>query len=290
MLLGFIFVAVGASCFGILPTFQKTLTTGGLSMDSLLFFTDLIMTLVALCMIILQKRSLRVKPLAGIAAFSMGIFGLLLTPILLNYSYFVLPVGTAIMLNFLYPSLVCIVMGTVFHGGFSKLQALAIALSIIGMAFLTGAGGNMDTRGLILAAASAFTYGIYFIANEKGPANDMETEVKFFYASLPGTLFFSAKILASGSLATPTTGGDWVLLIVGSGIMSVGAYFLIMNGIELMGAATASFVSMLEPIVSIVFSTIWFHDPVTLGIIAGGGLVLVSILFITIDGYQKAKQ
>lgn len=37
---------------------------------------------------------------------------------------------------------------------------------------------------------------------------------------------------------------------------------------------------MLEPIVSVVFGTIWFRDPVTIGIVAGGVLVLSSIIYI----------
>ena len=60
-----------------------------------------------------------------------------------------------------------------------------------------------------------------------------------------------------------------------------------MYGISKLGAAIASFVSMLEPIVSVIFSTLWFHDPVTIGIVVGGGLVMASILLIAIDGAKK---
>ena len=60
-----------------------------------------------------------------------------------------------------------------------------------------------------------------------------------------------------------------------------------MYGISKLGAAIASFVSMLEPIVSVIFSTLWFHDPVTIGIVVGGGLVMSSILLIAIDGAKK---
>ena len=62
-----------------------------------------------------------------------------------------------------------------------------------------------------------------------------------------------------------------------------------MYGISKLGASIASFVSMLEPIVSVIFSTLWFHDPVTIGIIVGGGLVMASILLIAIDGAKKEK-
>ncbi len=60
-----------------------------------------------------------------------------------------------------------------------------------------------------------------------------------------------------------------------------------MYGISLLGA---SFVSMLEPIVSVAFSTIWFGDPVTVGVAVGGLLVLSSILLIAIDGKRPKRQ
>lgn len=58
-------------------------------------------------------------------------------------------------------------------------------------------------------------------------------------------------------------------------------------GVDRLGASTASFVSMLEPVISVVFATVWFRDPVTVGITAGGMLVIMSILLITIDGQRK---
>ncbi len=54
-----------------------------------------------------------------------------------------------------------------------------------------------------------------------------------------------------------------------------------------LGASTASFVSMLEPVISVVFATVWFRDPVTVGITVGGILVIMSILLIIVDGQSK---
>ena len=104
----------------------------------------------------------RIQILQGLL---MGVFGMLFTAVLLNSSYLYLPVGTTIMLNFLYPTIVCVIMGTIFKAGFTKLQLAAIAASILGMVFLTGAGGKMPVIGLVMAIASAFTYGIYLVAN-----------------------------------------------------------------------------------------------------------------------------
>ena len=253
-----------------------------------MFYVNLIITFVCLIMALIKKRSFKATKAQVIQALLMGVFGLLITALLLNYSYLYLPVGTTIMLNFLYPSIVCIVMGTVFKEGFSKFQIMAIIVSVVGMGFLTGAGGDMPMIGIVLAVASAFVYGGYLIANEKGPANDLPIEVKLFYVSLPGTVLYCFLAPMTGTLVAPSKSID-VVFIIAVGLFNVGGYFFMMYGISKLGAAIASFVSMLEPIVSVIFSTLWFHDPVTIGIVGGGGLVMVSILLIAIDGAKKEK-
>ena len=167
MLIGIIAVAGAATLLGIMPSMQKTLLVNGLPMNSLMFFTNLTISLVCLIMARLKGRSLKASRIQLIQALIMGASGMM------NTSYLYLPVGTAIMLNFLYPTVVCIVMGTVFREGFTKLQVAAIVVSITGMAFLTGAGGKMPLIGIVTAIASSLTYGGYLVANEKGPANQL---------------------------------------------------------------------------------------------------------------------
>ena len=175
MLIGIIAVAGAATLLGIMPSMQKTLLVNGLPMNSLMFFTNLTISLVCLIMARLKGRSLKASRIQLIQALIMGASGMMFTALLLNTSYLYLPVGTAIMLNFLYPTVVCIVMGTVFREGFTKLQVAAIVVSITGMAFLTGAGGKMPLIGIVTAIASSLTYGGYLVANEKGPANQLPT-------------------------------------------------------------------------------------------------------------------
>lgn len=291
MLLGFICVAGSATILGIMPTIQKQLMVSGLPLNSLMFYTNWTITLVCMFLSIIKKKSFKATKVQVLQGLLMGVFGMLFTAVLLNSSYLYLPVGTTIMLNFLYPTIVCVIMGTIFKTGFTKLQITAIAASILGMMFLTGAGGKMPVIGLAMAIASAFTYGIYLVANEKGPANDLPIEVKLFYVSLPATVVFSIMAPATGTLMAPSGGMmGWVMVIGGSGLFTVCGYFLMMFGISKLGASTAAFVSMLEPIVSVVFGTMWFKDPLTVGIVVGGCLVITSILLITIDGYQKSKK
>lgn len=290
MIIGILAVASAATCLGIMPSMQKQLLVGGLPMNSLMFFTNWIISLVCIFMSYIKKSSLRAKPVQWGQAMLMGTAGMLITALLLNTSYLYLPVGMAIMLHFLYPTIVCIVMGTVFRQGFSKLQILAIVASISGMVFLAGGGGEFKTIGIIAALISSLTYSSYLIANEKGPANDLPIEIKLFYVSLPGTLLYTVLAPATGTLALPDGGTLSWLCLLGSGLFTSGGYFLMMYGISRLGASTSAFVSMLEPLVSAVVGTIWFHDPLSFGMVAGGCLVMISIFLIALDGNNKAKK
>lgn len=281
---GILAVVASATILGVMPSMQKQLMVDGLPIFSLMFFTNLIITLVTLAVSLGRGRSLKVSRPQLIQVVLMGLTGMVAT------AYLFMPVGTVTMLHFLYPTVVCVVMGTLFKEGFSKLQVAAIVVSIAGMFFLTGKNGSLPVLGIALAAISSLTYGSYLIANEKGPANDLPLEVKLFYVSLPGTLLFAVLAPATGNLAVPSSPASWFQLIVCSGLATVGGYFLMMFGIQKLGASTASFLSMLEPVVSVVFGTIWFSDPVTVGVVVGSALILTSVCFITLDSSRKEKR
>lgn len=287
---GILAVVASATILGVMPSMQKQLMVDGLPIFSLMLFTNLIITLVTLGVSLAKGRSLKVSRPQLLQVILMGLTGMVATAMLINTAYLFMPVGTVTMLHFLYPTVVCIVMGTLFKEGFSKLQVAAIVVSIAGMFFLTGKNGSLPILGIALAAISSLTYGSYLIANEKGPANDLPLEVKLFYVSLPGTLLFAVLAPATGNLAVPSSPVSWFQLIVCSGLATVGGYFLMMFGIQKLGASTASFLSMLEPVVSVVFGTIWFADPVTVGVVAGSALILTSVCFITLDSSRKEKR
>lgn len=287
---GILAVVASATILGVMPSMQKQLMVDGLPIFSLMLFTNLIITLVTLAVSLGKGRSLKVSRPQLLQVILMGLTGMVATAMLINTAYLFMPVGTVTMLHFLYPTVVCIVMGTLFKEGFSKLQVAAIVVSIAGMFFLTGKNGSLPILGIALAAISSLTYGSYLIANEKGPANDLPLEVKLFYVSLPGTLLFAVLAPATGNLAVPSSPVSWFQLIVCSGLATVGGYFLMMFGIQKLGASTASFLSMLEPVVSVVFGTIWFADPVTVGVVAGSALILTSVCFITLDSSRKEKR
>lgn len=290
MLQGVLAVVAAATLMGIMPSMQKQLLADGLPMFSLMFLTGVVNVSVVFLVGKLRGLSFKAKKAQVVQSLVMGLFGMVITAVLLNSAYPLMPVGTVTMIHFLYPTVVCIVMGTVFRAGFSRLQLAAILVSIVGMYFLAGQNGSLSALGILLAALSSLTYAGYLIANEKGSANELELEVKLFYASLPGLVVMGILAPITHNFALPTSPTSWFQLIVCSGLFTVTGYFLMMFGISRLGASTASFLSMVEPVVSVVFGTIWFSDPVTVGIVAGSILIMSSVLLVTLDSAQKEEK
>ena len=56
MAVGFIFVALSATCLGVMPSFRKQVLLDGLPMNSLMFYVNWIITLVCLVMALVKKR------------------------------------------------------------------------------------------------------------------------------------------------------------------------------------------------------------------------------------------
>ena len=87
MIIGLLAVAAAATCMGIMPTFQKQVLLDGLPMNSLMVYTNGIISLVSLGMALLKKRSLKATPIQFIQSVLMGTVGMLITAVLLNTGY-----------------------------------------------------------------------------------------------------------------------------------------------------------------------------------------------------------
>ncbi len=285
-----VFAAVLSSIIsGIVPTFQKQIVSDGLPIFSMMLFNC---GTIELCTFLIAKfrgHSLKVSRKQFLQALSIGPLGTFLLTALLNYSYQYMSVGTATMIYNFYPTVTCILMAVVFKQGLSKLKVGAILVSLAGMVFLTGKGGEIAPVGIILALGAALFYSIYLVGNDKGSLNELPLEVKMFYTSLPSLVIVSIMAPATHNLALPATPAAWAQVLFCSIMGALVGGFLLLVGIQRLGATTASFLTILNPIVSVVVSTIWFHDAVTVNMVVGSVLILSSACLITLDSARQNK-
>lgn len=290
MIQGILAVVLSAVISGIVPVLQKQLVAGGLPIFSMMLCNAMTMEISTLIIASFRKHSMKVTRQQFTQAMLMGPAGTFVITAMLNYAYRYITVGTATMIHYFYPTVTCIIMGVFFKKRFSGLQISAIVISLAGMVFLAGKSGTLSPVGILLAFSSAVLYGAYLVANEKGPVNDLPLEVKIFYTSLPSLLIVSVLAPVTGNLKFPTDPVSWALLMTNTLVGALLCSFLFLYGIKMLGASTASFLSIFCPVVSVVVSTLWFHDPVTVGIVVGSILIVLSGFLITLDQAKRERQ
>lgn len=285
-MIAYLLVIGSAVIFGITPTIQKTLLNSGMSVASLMMFIGMLMLVFSFVRVKRRGMSLKIDKKATVACVIRGIFGNLLTGGLMSLAYLYLPVGVVTMLNFLYPAIVTAAMFVLFGQRISVLKILAIISSLRGMSCLVSMKGELSATGIVFAILSAFSYAAYYVLNEKSVVSQVPFEVRHFYSVLAGPFFFIPYTLLSHSLTVPGTFAQVVQLLMII-VLSFMATSFLMKGIEKTGAVTASFISLVEPVVSVACGIIFLGESLTIKIIAGGVLIFASMILTTISDARE---
>lgn len=274
---GYLSVVLSSLIYGIEPNLHNIALGTGLlpsQTNPVRVVSGLLMLLVA-CAV--RRCSLRANLRDALGWIIVGCFGNGLTHLLLASSYLYLSVGTTTVIHFLFPTLVCIVTAIRMHRKLHRMETAAIAFSVVGLLCIGGAGGG-TWKGYLLAIGSAVSFAFYMIGSEQLRDCPLPFPVRMFY-NLCGTMLMgllSKLLLGSGGAWT----GSMVLLVLFCGALNCGAGFLFQYGILRIGASIAAFLSLLEPIGSLVVSTLVFGvrlSPLTL---FGCALMLISIVCI----------
>lgn len=283
--MGLLFVILAAVLFGAAPTVQRLVLAGGVSPESLMASTNAVLVAGALSVCALRRCSLRVARRQLVQLVLMGL-AMVSTGLLLIHAYLYLPVGFVTMIHFLYPTVVTLVMALFFGEKLTPLRGAAIAVSVGGLILLGGGAGGSLT-GVVLAALSSLTYASYVILNDRGGANSLPLPVRLAYAGAVSMAVCLAASLAGGG-AWPAGGRAWGLTLLAGALLG-GAYFFLVAGIGLLGASTAAFVNMLEPVTSLLLSAAVWHYAVSGRSLLGCALVLCSVLLIALGGRAGAR-
>ncbi len=284
--MGILLVILASLLLGSYPSIQEYVMTTGASPLGMVIVCNSVAGLSALLVGLFKKENFKVsaKELAALAL--TGILGLFMTDYLLNVAYTMIPVGFTTMIHFFYPSLVTMIMVIVFKEKFTWKKLGAIVISIIGLALISGGDFSGHKMGIVVALITAFSYSFYMIANDKTSAGKVSLMVRSFYLNLFVVLtatitnmFTHKEVLPEGTVN--------IGLSALVGVMLCTAIVLLNAGISKLGAGKASFINMLEPITSLVVSTIVFKYTLSLMAILGALLIIGSLILITMGEEEQ---
>lgn len=274
---GVAWIVLSAAGFGAMAIFAKLAYRDGVSLSTMLFLRFAIAgTLLAAWGMASGMRWPRGRDLALLVA--MGAVGYVGQ----SFSYFSAlqhaSAGLVAMLLYLYPAIVMLLSALLFRRPVGLGRAAAVAAALAGTALAVGGDLYSEPVGIALGIAAALIYSVYILVGE-----GVMTRVGPLPAATVVMLAAAAAYgVAAGSagLALPVSATGWAAVLaiaVFSTLLAILGFF---KGLERLGAADASTLSAMEPMITVGLAALVLGEAITLPQLAGGGLILVAVIYL----------
>jgi drug/metabolite transporter (DMT)-like permease len=247
----------------------------------------------ALVLALWRPASLRVGGRELLYLVAFGVTGVAFVQWLYFVAIHRLPIGIALLIQYLAPLIVALWARYVFHAPVRRRIWLALALALAGLSLIVevwGGGIALDGIGVAASLAAAGAYALYILMAEHAVARRDPISVAcygflfaaaFWFLVQPlwefplGRLGESASLLGNvADLSLPA----WLLVgfvIVGGTMASFG---LIISALRHISATRVGIVAMLEPVAATVVAWAWLGEELGPEQLAGGAVVLAGIV------------
>ena len=282
----------------IIEAFLNTLTIG----LTAAFFATLLGLITALAIRNLSKKSQLVfRGLANVPLLNADIvtgislmllfLGLGLGSILFfTLCYFtaisIMPLSTAAILLYTSPIWVTLLSALLFHERLTPLRLLALALAFGGCVLVSGPGGELSLRGLLIGLGAGLGYGLYSILGTIALRRYSPLTVTawtFLIAGL-GSAFLRSPLGVWAKLqALPAETPVWSLLLFFALMALVTAVIPFLSytlGLRTVAPGRAAILATVEPLVATLFGALVFHEPLTLLSALGIALILSAVVLL----------
>lgn len=287
MYFGYLLILLSATAFGFMPIFAIYAYDHNVSVNTLLFLRFTFATIIFFSYLILKKKLVTITKKQVFLFLLLG--GVLYT--LQSSFYFssvkYIPASLAALLLYLYPVFVAILSFFINKEKLTKVLIISIFISLFGIVFVLGAPTeNVNLIGVFLALAAAVVYSIYIIVGGRVTAN-LHPVVTSAYITLFAAISFFLLGVSSNTLQLNFNLVGWLSILcisIFSSVISMAAFFA---GIKLIGPTKGSILSMIEPVITIAFSTVLFKENMEFLQLMGGGIVLIGAFLVVITSEKK---
>lgn len=273
---GYIYTALSAIIFGLMPLLTKIIIARGATSLTIAFFRVFYVTVVLFFVLKIKKIDLRLEKRDFLSAILTSIFGSGLTIIILNESYNYVDTGIATSLHFLYPLFVALCC--FFYGEkIKKKQIIPLSFALVGIICFMSKG-NGSLFGYFLAIASGLTYAFYLVKMDKTGLVKMNALKLSFYLALFTTIEIFTMNLFMQDVVFKMDAIAYGLLLVLALSSSFLATVLLQKGVLLLGSTRASFICLLEPVTSMIMGILWLNEALTFNKGLGGLAIIISLI------------
>ena len=270
-------VLAGASLWGLIGLFNRHLTAGGFSAQSIVVVRNIGGLLVlTIALLLMDRRALRIHPRHLPWFFGTGVVSILFFTLCYFRCQQIASLAVAAILLYTAPAFVVILSAILWRDKLTGKKLLALVLAFLGCAFVSGilqGGLQLTPTALLLGVASGFFYGLYSIFARFALRHYQPLTVTYYtfaFAAL-GSLF----LLRPDEIGPALHSGPMVLYILGLVVIAtVLPYILYTRGLAGVDSGRASILASVEPVLAALVGILAFQEPMSLGV----GLGLVCIL------------
>lgn len=274
---GYIYTALSAIIFGLMPLLTKIIIARGTTSLTIAFFRVFYVTIVLFFVLKIKKIDLHLEKRDLLSVILTSIFGSGITIIILNESYNYVDTGIATSLHFLYPLFVAILCCFFYGEKIKKKQIISLSFALVGIICFMSKG-NGSLFGYFLAIASGLTYAYYLVKMDKTGLVKMNALKLSFYLALFTTIEIFTMNLFMQDIVFKMDVLSYVLLLVLALSSSFLATVLLQKGVLLLGSTRASFICLLEPVTSMIVGILWLNEAFTLNKDLGGLAIIISLI------------
>jgi drug/metabolite transporter (DMT)-like permease len=184
------------------------------------------------------------------------------------------------LLVYTFPAIVAVAAIALKRERADARRLAAVALASAGLVLiLAGAGaGPLDPLGAALGLAAAVLYSAYVLVGE-GAVGRTGPTVLATLVCTSAALTLTAGAAATGELRPDElTAAGWGWLTGLAAVSTVGAIGLFFAGLQRVGPTSASMLSTVEPLVTVVLAFLAFGETLAPVQLLGGGLVLGGVV------------
>ena len=274
---GVLMVVVSSVAFGMMPLFARLAYGEGVSTISLLFFRFGIAAIVMTAVVALRgDRFPRGASLVGLSLMGgVGYVGQ-------AYSFFsamtLANVGLAVILLYLYPTIVAVLSVVFFRERLTPLRATAVGAAFVGTVLTVGPQLDARPLGILFGVASAVLYSGYIMVGTKALKNTSPLSGSVIVMASAGIVL--GALTAAQGLTVPTSFVGWTGILGVAIISTVFAVTLFLVGITAIGPTNASVLSTFEPVTAVVLAALFLNEPIGVSVVAGGALILGAAIIL----------
>jgi len=287
MYIGYLLILLSATAFGLMPIFAIYAYDQNISVNTLLFLRFTFATIIFFGYLLVRKKLVLItfKQLALFLLLGGVLYTLQSSFYFSSVKY--IPASLAALLLYLYPVFVSILSFFVNKEKLTKTIILSILISLIGIMFVLGSPTESpNIIGILLALAAAVVYSIYIIVGGRITLQ-VPPIVTCAYITLFAAISFLIVGVSTNSLHMHFSLVGWLSILSISIISSVISMLSFFAGIKLIGPTKGSILSMIEPVITILFSTILFNERMNLLQLFGGTVVLAGAFIVVISSEKK---